>query len=414
MAAQARSLGFCLIFAAQDLPAMQKRVKEEARSITANCNMKIFGKLEDPTDTKDFFEKTIGQAMVMEASSFQLSGGSSTGSYFDTQQAGMQLRARASYDELKDLKEGEAVVTFGQLVKGTKIFYSNPGHAKAMRVTRFVALPPPDQNMIRHADTMTKVRDLMVHKKWTAKKADVDVDTPEEIEAMAEYFGKAEDAEKTSVECGMVAIASVYALSNEVDMSDTGAATGKTGGGAAQPAAAAPQAKAPTFTKPADNKAPPKAPSDSSPSDSSTTPEEKAKTPPAAKDQEAKDIGEKDAGENPFTGFSKKDDTAATPPADNTAQPAQTPPPQQPAQDTPPDKAEDPKSSVNWEELMKKNPSEEGEAQDSQDSEDPLDPEARDIMKRAGQTFRNSLFRKDDGKPPEDPKGDEDGAQAAE
>ena len=37
---------------------MKKRVREEAQSITANCNVKIFGKLEDPTETKEFFEKT--------------------------------------------------------------------------------------------------------------------------------------------------------------------------------------------------------------------------------------------------------------------------------------------------------------------------------------------------------------------
>ena len=63
MAAQARSLGFSLVFSAQDLPALEKRIKEEARSITANCNIKIFGKLEDPTQTKDFFDKTVGQAL---------------------------------------------------------------------------------------------------------------------------------------------------------------------------------------------------------------------------------------------------------------------------------------------------------------------------------------------------------------
>jgi intracellular multiplication protein IcmO len=34
MAAQARSLGFCLVFSGQDLPAMKKRVREEANSIT--------------------------------------------------------------------------------------------------------------------------------------------------------------------------------------------------------------------------------------------------------------------------------------------------------------------------------------------------------------------------------------------
>jgi len=74
MAAQARSLGFSLVFAGQDLPAMKKRVREEANSITANCNIKLFGKLEDPTETKDFFEKTVGSAMVSEVSGFQMTG----------------------------------------------------------------------------------------------------------------------------------------------------------------------------------------------------------------------------------------------------------------------------------------------------------------------------------------------------
>ncbi len=104
MAAQARSLGFCLVFSGQDLPAMKKRVREEAMSITANCNIKIFGKLEDPTETKDFFEKTVGSAIVTEVSGFQMAGGSEFGSYFDTQQAGVQLRPRASYDELRSYK----------------------------------------------------------------------------------------------------------------------------------------------------------------------------------------------------------------------------------------------------------------------------------------------------------------------
>jgi intracellular multiplication protein IcmO len=75
MAAQARSLGFCLVFSGQDLPAMKKRVREEANSICGNCNIKIFGKLEDPTETKDFFEKTVGSAIVTEVSGFQMAGG---------------------------------------------------------------------------------------------------------------------------------------------------------------------------------------------------------------------------------------------------------------------------------------------------------------------------------------------------
>ena len=217
MAAQARSLGFCLVYAAQDLPALEKRVKEEARSITANCNIKIFGKLEDPTQTKEFFEKTVGSAIVMEASSFQLSGGSGTGSYYDTQQAGMQLRARASYDGLRGFTEGQAIITFGEAVMQTKIFYSNPGFAKAMRVARYISLPPPDENILKHADIITKVRDLMVHKTWTAMKADVALETEDEITAMVECLAMTEKAGKTETEGGMAAIAAVYALNNPLD-----------------------------------------------------------------------------------------------------------------------------------------------------------------------------------------------------
>ena len=185
MAAQARSLGFCLIFAAQDLQAMEKRVKEEARSITANCNIKIFGKLQDPTQTREFFENHIGKDYVFKVSSVQLRGGMSTGSYHDTQQASVDTGTRADYDDLKDMKEGEAIVSFATDVLQANIFYSNPGHARAMRVTRFIALPQTDDHVIKHAADVTALRDLMVHKTWTAMKADVAVETPEIIRELA-------------------------------------------------------------------------------------------------------------------------------------------------------------------------------------------------------------------------------------
>ena len=216
MAAQARSLGFCLVFSGQDLPAMKKRVREEAQSITANCNIKIFGKLEDPTETKDFFEKTVGSAIVTEVSGFQMAGGTEFGSYFDTQQAGVQLRPRASYDGLRSFKEGQAVVTFGEVVSDCRIFYSNPGFAKAMRVTRFIALPQPDDQLMKHANAITKLRDLMIDKTWTAKRADVDVETSEEIAALAKGFDLADHEGVNKVDAGIAAIVQVHAINNEL------------------------------------------------------------------------------------------------------------------------------------------------------------------------------------------------------
>ena len=221
MAAQARSLGFSLLFSAQDLPAMEKRVKEEARSIAANCNIKIFGKLEDPTQTKEFFEKTVGSAFVTEVSGFQTQAGSMTRSYHDNFQAGVQDRKRANYDAIRAQKEGEAVIAFGDRVVDIRMFYSNPGFAKAMRVTRYMPLPPPDETLLKHNDAITKLRDLMFKKGWTAARADVSPDSLAEFAAMNEGFDMATAGDISRLERGILSVVSLHALHNPINMDAT-------------------------------------------------------------------------------------------------------------------------------------------------------------------------------------------------
>jgi len=211
MAAQARSLGFCLVFSAQDLQAMEKRVKEEARSITANCNIKIFGKLQDPTQTREFFENHIGKDYIAKVSSLQMSGSNSMGSYHDTQQVGIDTGTRADYDDLKNMKEGEAIVSFAMDVLELNIFYSNPGFAKAMRVTRYLPLAPPEDNIIKHANEITKLRDQMVNKTWTAQKADVACDTPKEIEIIEKGYAHASKKCEDVVDHAIMGIAALHA-----------------------------------------------------------------------------------------------------------------------------------------------------------------------------------------------------------
>ncbi|MGH1404599.1 MAG: TraM recognition domain-containing protein, partial [Alphaproteobacteria bacterium] len=240
MAAQARSLGFSLVFAGQDLPAMKKRVREEAQSITANCNIKLFGKLEDPTETKDFFEKTVGSAMVTEVSGFQMAGGSELGAYHDTKQAGVQLRPRANYDQLRGFKEGQAIITFGETVVDCAVFYSNPGFAKAMRVTRFMCLPPPEETMLKHANSIRKLRDLMVNKTWTAMRADVAVETSEEIATLNESFVRNNKPNVNPVDAGISTMAEIHALTDAIPAASAAASkapsTAGSGPAAAKPA----------------------------------------------------------------------------------------------------------------------------------------------------------------------------------
>jgi intracellular multiplication protein IcmO len=221
MAAQARSLGFSLVFAAQDLPALEKRVKEEARSIVANCNIKIFGKLEDPTQTKELFDKTVGSSFVTEVSSFNTTLGSYSKNYYDSASANVTTRAHSSYEEVRGFKQGEAVVCFADTTSGINVYYSNPGHAKAMRVTRFMALPPPSDTLLRHVGDITKLRDLMVKKGWSAAKADVDSPVPEELLGAVSAFKDAMNYYRDPVDAAMMAVAGSYAAVNNVDLAAT-------------------------------------------------------------------------------------------------------------------------------------------------------------------------------------------------
>ena len=220
MAAQARSLGFCLVFSAQDLNSMEKRVKEEAKSITANCNIKIFGKLQDPTTTREYFENQIGRTYLAKVTSLQLTGGMSTGSYADTNAAQIDMGTRADYDDLKDMTEGEAIISFGMDVIDVNIFYSNPGHAKAMRVTRYLALPPPDETLVKHSGEITKLRDLLCSKDWTALKADVAVETPEEIEALQKGYAMGVEAYDDPIDHGIIAICDLHARMHPIEAQD--------------------------------------------------------------------------------------------------------------------------------------------------------------------------------------------------
>lgn len=218
MAAQARSLGFCMVYSAQDLPALEKRVKEEARSIAANCNIKIFGKLEDPTQTKEFFEKTVGSSYVTEVSGFSTEGGSMTRSYSDTNQASVQDRGRASYDGVRGFGPGQTVICFGENVVDVRFFYTNASHAKAMRVTRYLGLPPPDDAAQKHAKNITALRDLMVKKGWTAVKSDVGIPTSPEIQALADAVKIAIDTDANPIDKGTFGLVNIYALSHPIDL----------------------------------------------------------------------------------------------------------------------------------------------------------------------------------------------------
>jgi intracellular multiplication protein IcmO len=124
----------------------------------------------------------------------------------------------ASYDGLKAFTEGQAVICFGDTIMDAQMYYSNPGHAKAMRVTRYMALRPHKSDMIKNAASIARVRDRMVKKNWTAERAAVVSDTPDVIAALVKGFKKHEKTVDNSIDQSIMSIVETYAFDNPIDM----------------------------------------------------------------------------------------------------------------------------------------------------------------------------------------------------
>lgn len=146
--AQARSLGFSVIFAGQDLPAFQKASKEEAASIGANTNIKICMKLEDPTETWDFFNKSAGESLVTQVESFQANAGSISNAYQDTKGARVEKRSRIDLQDLKEQGVGEGHMFFRSTITRFRSFYASPKGSKAMRLNQFLKIELPRDNKL--------------------------------------------------------------------------------------------------------------------------------------------------------------------------------------------------------------------------------------------------------------------------
>ncbi|OAJ35406.1 TraM recognition domain-containing protein [Piscirickettsia salmonis] len=161
--AQARSLGFSVVFAGQDLPAFQKASKEEAASICANTNIKICMKLEDPQETWEFFQKTAGEAYVSTAKSFNMDKSSATMSYKDSMEATFDKRNRVDLLDLKDQREGEGHVFFKSNIVRMKAFYANPPKVKYIKLNQFVKIEPPSPSeikLIKEADAFKYIDNI--------------------------------------------------------------------------------------------------------------------------------------------------------------------------------------------------------------------------------------------------------------
>jgi intracellular multiplication protein IcmO len=160
MAAQARSLGFAMIFAGQDYQAFQKSGKEEAASIVANCAIKMCMKLEDPAETLEIFNKAAGEANIATTDRLDRQGSG----FQDSNQISIKKESRINSRDLKAQIAGEMHIIFGDTLVRAKTFFINPHLTDQMRMNTFLKVKPPKTDILvnRHK-TIHKIKNSLLN-----------------------------------------------------------------------------------------------------------------------------------------------------------------------------------------------------------------------------------------------------------
>lgn len=123
MMAQARSLGFMIIVAGQDMAAMQKVSPQIAETAAANASILAVGKTVDGDKTISFVQRLIGKSTVSVSSGFQSQAGVLGNRWVDRMDATFQEVDKVTIGELQGLGEGQFYFLFnGKLVRAATFF----------------------------------------------------------------------------------------------------------------------------------------------------------------------------------------------------------------------------------------------------------------------------------------------------
>ena len=141
MLAMGRGLNIAFWLGFQELGGIQARLGERTSSLLGNANLTIAMKQQDSKATREWLEKTAGQAYVTQATSYH---GASDGAYREAQTAELRQVSRIDWQDLQRMIEGEAIILFGGRRIYAKVFHAALEVTNPLRLNRPLALGSPD------------------------------------------------------------------------------------------------------------------------------------------------------------------------------------------------------------------------------------------------------------------------------
>ena len=189
-AAQARGLGFSVIFAGQDYAGFKRGSETEAEQILANTKIKIIMALEDPQTTWELVKSLAGEASVSRVDQFEY-GGDVMATYRPGTVAKMERQSRVDLWDLRQQIEGEFHAFFkDSLIRGS-MFHANPPIDAGMRINRLIEVDKPSpEEVSRRYGVLHKMLEAMEELLKSEHPIDAEVEPDEQkiIHGMVEYF----------------------------------------------------------------------------------------------------------------------------------------------------------------------------------------------------------------------------------
>lgn len=143
MMAQARSLGFMIIVAGQDMAAMQAIDAQIAETAAANASILAVGKTVDGNKTVQFVQQLMGKATVSVSGGYSAKSGILNQRWDDRMDASFQEVDKVKVDELQNMSEGQFYFLFnGKLVRAAT-FYIGDQFAENFSVNKFIKVRGP-------------------------------------------------------------------------------------------------------------------------------------------------------------------------------------------------------------------------------------------------------------------------------
>lgn len=170
MAAQARSLGFMMVYASQDVPAMKRLNEKEAASIIANTNTKIFMRTEEAESTGALAVNSADKVFRAKAGNMDRQTGEFSGpQYIDGGNLNIEEASRVSFLDLKSQGAGEMHILFQGDVVRAKTFYADAPsslekNALKLRANHFIEVEKPKISDIENYFDLPRVMEKLTSK----------------------------------------------------------------------------------------------------------------------------------------------------------------------------------------------------------------------------------------------------------